>query len=402
MWGPACEKTQDGAPERYHQARFPITAYCQANVLGTGWVDTETDYIPHVVACENGAAPYEALKAQAVAARTFLYYKMDGPGEIGDGTNDQVYTCANQPQQIHYDAAAATAGQVLRYSGVTICSFYVAGAIPSTGDCVAAPGDSDPTSTEWAVTYNEGLSGNNINQSSLGWVDPGNLYNRGCMSQNGSSCLDSNRSYSYEEILHFYYGADIVLETATGSCVSPVDDDGDGYDSTQDCDDSDPGVNPGATEICGNGVDEDCDGVDPACDGDGDGYDSTEDCDDGDPGVNPGATEICGNGVDEDCDGVDPACPDGGVVEDASTPVDGASPQDGGTAEDDGASSGQDAGSPGADADNSPDTSIGGVRGGCSCRLSQESQPSRSPSLPNIMLALFLAVLLTRLTRSKS
>jgi len=37
-------------------------------------------------------------------------------------------------------------------------------------------------------------------------------------------------------------------------------------------------------------------------DRDGDKYPASEDCDDGDPKINPGATEIS-NGVDDDCDG---------------------------------------------------------------------------------------------------
>jgi MYXO-CTERM domain-containing protein len=200
--------------------RSPLAAYCTINVTGKGTKDVETDYLPHVVACENGNADTEALKAQAVAARTFAYYKIATAGAVKDGTGDQVYTCATQPSQKHYDAATATSGQVLVYSGVVICSFFVAGAKPAAASCVAAPGDPDPTGTEKYVTYNEGKSGSQVTQSSLGWVDPSNKYNRGCLSQNGSHCLSLN-GRPYTEIMPFYYGDDALLVTATGSCVNP-------------------------------------------------------------------------------------------------------------------------------------------------------------------------------------
>jgi hypothetical protein len=123
-----------------------------------------------------------------------------------------------------------------------------------------------------------------------------------------------------------------------------VDADSDGYGSTTsaavvacdapsgqvadntDCDDSDSGVNPGASERC-DSVDNDCNGtVDDNVvydnwypDTDGDGYGATTgstsacaqpsgsvlatgDCDDTTSAVNPGATEVC-NGIDDDCDG---------------------------------------------------------------------------------------------------
>ena len=71
--------------------------------------------------------------------------------------------------------------------------------------------------------------------------------------------------------------------------------------------------NMGTMEICGNGIDEDCNGSDlvcpPSCttDADGDGYRAeaacapNQDCNDANATIHPGAAETCDN-VDEDCD----------------------------------------------------------------------------------------------------
>lgn len=99
--------------------------------------------------------------------------------------------------------------------------------------------------------------------------------------------------------------------------------------NNSDCDDNLFGVNPGATEICGNGIDDNCNGsTDEGCitytfyaDSDGDTYGNPSasvtqgnptapegyvtnnlDCNDSNPAVNPSAMEIC-NGIDDDCDG---------------------------------------------------------------------------------------------------
>jgi hypothetical protein len=87
-------------------------------------------------------------------------------------------------------------------------------------------------------------------------------------------------------------------------CSNPDADDDDYSTYEGDCDDNDAGIHPGAVEICGDGIDQDCDGHDAVCgDNDGDGYTvEMGDCDDGNPSTYPGAYDIC-DGKDNNCSG---------------------------------------------------------------------------------------------------
>ncbi len=114
------------------------------------------------------------------------------------------------------------------------------------------------------------------------------------------------------------------------ACNPPkLDQDGDGFtELTGDCDDLDANVHPEAQEVCYNGIDDNCNGVEDEegatsgrvwyIDLDGDGYGKEEvsllaceqpegyaaekwDCQEDNAAIHPGAAEVCDR-VDNDCD----------------------------------------------------------------------------------------------------
>ena len=93
-------------------------------------------------------------------------------------------------------------------------------------------------------------------------------------------------------------------EAVQRSAAQQTDVDRDGAARPADCDDRDPRRRPGAAEVVGDGIDQDCDGRDAIDrDRDRDGVPAPIDCDDLDPTAHPGARELRGNRVDEDCNG---------------------------------------------------------------------------------------------------
>jgi hypothetical protein len=157
-----------------------------------------------------------------------------------------------------------------------------------------------------------------------GAINPGAAEICNVLDDNCDGSIDEGCITYYQDADGDTYGNPAVSQVATSQPAGCVAD-------SNDCDDTDVNVNPGAAEIC-NGIDDNCEGtVDEGCfpltyyyrDGDGDGYGdpgdsvttptsgyvaNNDDCDDTNDDIHPGATEQC-NGVDDDCAGdIDEGC----------------------------------------------------------------------------------------------
>jgi hypothetical protein len=183
--------------------------------------------------------------------------------------------------------------------------------------------------------------------------------NASACNYNVAATID-NGTCTYAVAYYLDADGDGFAVSTTSSCSNP----GAGYTTTvlplTDCNDSSSSVYPGASEVCGNGVDDDCANGDLVCpipgcmnasacnynaaatvdngtctfavtyylDADNDGFAVSTtsscsnpgagyttsvlpltDCNDSSSSVYPGASEVCGNGVDDDCANGDLVCP---------------------------------------------------------------------------------------------
>lgn len=154
--------------ERLHPAETadspdePEDVTVTVNVNGALKEMAAEEYIFHVVAGEMPVSyEPEALKAQAVAARTYLYYKIaiGGCKNGGDICTDSRHCQAfrdderlkadwggryeENAQKIR-DAVQATKGEVILYNGKPVCALYHSSSLGTTEDCSAVFGTELP------------------------------------------------------------------------------------------------------------------------------------------------------------------------------------------------------------------------------------------------------------------
>jgi len=189
--------------------------------------------------------------------------------------------------------------------------------------------------------------GNNLSVDTISDVSQWNYY--------GIDTVDSTGTLYFETTLSGSHTFTVFPEGV--AAISCTDSDTDGYSITSDgsntcgvndCNDYNSSVNvlvscsyngsacgsfnlcvatcpTPPVEICGNGIDEDCNGSDLICsvidtcvDSDHDGYTTSGqgtscsvvvDCDDSNSSIHSGAEEICGDGIDNNCDNQEFICP---------------------------------------------------------------------------------------------
>lgn len=121
--------------DRWYRGRALLVPTGQG-LTAVNYVDLE-HYLYSVLGSEmNGNWPQEALKAQAVAARSYALYQRQGSAngvfDVGDTDSWQVYTGVDRESVGTQMAVNATAGQVVTYNGQIINAVFHS----SSGGCI--------------------------------------------------------------------------------------------------------------------------------------------------------------------------------------------------------------------------------------------------------------------------
>lgn len=185
-----------------------------------GWMDLEEHYVPGCVAAELPDGRAEAMRALAVAARTYVLRAMADDKKLGTEAKPipnhgrfQVFQ-RNAPASVR-EVTLTTRSIVCRYKGLLLICNHVIGA---PRDASGKPILPDMTDTEQYVTNNSGKTGSAVKPSSIS--NPSRPDNRGCMSARGADWLAST-GHKYASILRYFYGEDVFIAPIDVTPPSP-------------------------------------------------------------------------------------------------------------------------------------------------------------------------------------
>ncbi len=184
------------------------------------------DYIAGVIKQEMGGNNLEALKAQAIAARSFL---LGTKGEssscsVTNGQTYQAYTQDNDSNSIYKQAALETSGMVVSRNGKIAVTQYVSHPDKDTSYSKEVDGHwvltfqrfNDDPSTEWVWTAPTDkntvrkIAGDGYLYGTDTLFDKSHHYG---MSQTVAMYLAKGQNYTYDQLIKLFYNEPIVRLT---------------------------------------------------------------------------------------------------------------------------------------------------------------------------------------------
>ena len=200
--------------------KFGVTGYngvC-SNVTVDGKTISLDEYIAGVIKQEMGGNNLEALKAQAIAARSFLLstHEKSSDCSVDNGQNYQAYTTASEGE-IYMKAAKETSGMVIKRNNKIALTQYIShpagqySTEDSTGWHVKMQRFNDDPKTAW--TWN-GPAKETVQRTAgdgyLYGVEPVDTSHHFGMSQTIAMYLAKKENYTYEQLIKLFYDQPIV------------------------------------------------------------------------------------------------------------------------------------------------------------------------------------------------
>jgi stage II sporulation protein D len=158
--------------DRWYRGRILVVP-TDKGLTAVNWVDLE-EYLYSVIGGEMDTSwPQEALKAQAIAARTYALYERQKQRnnpvyDIGDSPDHwQMYKGVTSESRSTYNAVDATAGQVLTYKNQIILSVFHSCSGGHTENAEDVWGSSEPY-LRAVDDYDRNINTENVNECN--WV----------------------------------------------------------------------------------------------------------------------------------------------------------------------------------------------------------------------------------------
>ncbi len=251
------------------------------------------------------------------------------PGSLADQRDNNCDPSDDADSLVEFRLDADGDGYGVAAGAEWLCGPTPEGRVPCSGDCPEDCDDADPAVFPGAAEICDGLDNDCDGVQAPDDVDADLDGRPACGTTADGDPLDCDDSDPT-----VFRGAAELCDGQDNDCMDgipgdEVDNDLDGWAACAadqvdppfmlqaDCDDDDPAINPGMSEVACDLVDNDCNGllhpdetdadIDLVTECGPDGVPGTadDDCDDSNPTVLPGASELC-DALDNDCDGVVP------------------------------------------------------------------------------------------------